>query len=415
MRHYSQSWDGGHLLKMFNNVRRRRQWFIENASPSQVANAVLAFGEFSLKKEVMHAWPIMLKIDISPLCNLRCTFCVHARPSPPSANSSENAESLTLQSFKPAQKMSLAQFTQIINEVRGKCMAVSLYYLGDPLVHPDLDAMCAVAASARINSHISTNFSFNLSDDRIVSLVRSGLTHLTVCVDGMTQESYERTRVGGRLDVVLSNLRRVLEARQELARKYPRVEVQFIKFQHNIAELDEAVAWATRHGVDRFTDYWGYLHNYTDFAPGTYEVIAPRSNGILPRCTWPYFSMQIKYNGDVIPCCYHRESEQYADGGADARIVGNVLKSSVWAVWTAPEYQALRRVVANPQRARTEPHLRETFCDGCTTIFETNARLQERRAQDYRWEDLYVRDERGRVLRKNADSSRQVEAPYSPG
>ncbi len=402
MRQVSQDWDSGHLRMMFDNVRRRQEWFTENTSPRQLANAVVAFGQFGLKKEIVRAWPVLVKVDISPLCNLRCTYCVHARPS--DEDQSEAGELLRLQSFRPAQKMPVAQFAAIAEEIRGKSMAVSLYYLGDPLVHPQLDEICGLCAEARLNSHISSNFSFRLSDERIASLVTSGLTHLTVCVDGMTQESYERTRVGGRLDVVLDNLRRVLEVRRQLGMKRPKVEVQFIKFRHNLGELDDAAAWAARHGVDQFTSYWGNLHNYTDLTTSNSGVFAPKPDRSLPQCTWPYFSMQIKYNGDVIPCCYHRHGEQYAGPDADSRIVGNVFESSVWEVWNSREYRALRRLVARPQRSLAEPELRTTFCEGCPTVFDTDSNVRVRHGHEHDWDDLYTRDRRGRVWRRDAQS-----------
>jgi len=408
VRRFAQDWEGSHLRLMFNNVRRRREWFTENASPRQVANAGLALAQFALKARVLRAWPVLVKIDISPLCNLRCTYCVHARPSSPAD------KLLTLQSFKAADKMTVGQFDRVVREIGGKSMAVSLYYVGDPLVHPDLAEMCGLASEARLNSHVSTNFSFKLSDDKLAGLVSSGLTHLTICVDGMTQESYERTRVGGRLDLVLDNLRRVLEIRREIGSTRPKIEVQFIKFQHNIAELAEVERWASRHGVDQFTAYWGNLHNYVDLAQGNYRVFGPKEKKQVPLCTWPYFSMQIKYNGDVIPCCYHRHDQQFIPGG-DSRVVGNVFDSSVWDVWNSPEYRLIRRLVADPQRVLKEPALGGTFCQGCPTVFTTDADSRTVRAQDQTWESLYSIDKRGIVRRRDAVVRETEAAGADPG
>jgi MoaA/NifB/PqqE/SkfB family radical SAM enzyme len=217
----------------------------------------------------------------------------------------------------------------------------------------------------------------------------------------MSQEKYERTRVGGRLDVVLTNLERILAIRRDLQRGLPRVEVQFIKYQHNADELDDAAAWCEERGVDQFTSYWGHLHNYTDLSPGNYEVLAPKINRRVPQCTWPYFSMQIKYDGDVIPCCYYRHGEQYSGVASDSRVVGNVFESSIWEIWNSPEYRALRRLVARPELAREEPELNETFCDGCPTIFETDAASHVLRGQTVVWEDFYLRDARGIVRRRD--------------
>jgi len=135
--------------------------------PRKLLNLLVASTQFVLKHEVMKAWPATVKVDISPLYNLHCTVCVHGRPT-------ENSGiALKAQDCNGRQKMRLDQFEQIMNEVSGKTMAVSMYYLGDPLVHPDLDAMCRIAWHAGLNSHVSTNFSFALSDERIASIVMS--------------------------------------------------------------------------------------------------------------------------------------------------------------------------------------------------------------------------------------------------
>jgi MoaA/NifB/PqqE/SkfB family radical SAM enzyme len=378
-------------FKSLVNVRRRQGWFVENLTARKFANLLIASAQFLLKHEVMKAWPVIVKIDISPLCNLQCTVCVHASPT------GDARESLKAQVFSPDQKMSLNQFKRIIAEVSGNSLAVSMYYLGDPLVHPDLDVMCTIARQANLNSHISTNFSFNLSDERIRNLVTSGLTHLTVCVDGFTQETYERTRVGGRLDVVLDNLRRVVQCRSEIGGRYPRIEVQFIKYRHNLDELNDALRYFSALGVDQVTDYWGALHNYTDFSPGKYRVLGPRKNKLLPQCLWPHFSLQIKFNGDVIPCCNYRHGSQY-DRSEDKRIVGNVLKSGLWNIWNSVEYQDLRRFVSNPRNIVKEANLAKTFCDGCPTIFDTEVDKKICRADQHHWEDFYKLDSRKHVV-----------------
>ncbi len=380
-------------IRAFRNIRRRQGWLLENVTPRKLLNLFIAGIQFVLKREVMRAWPVIVKVDISPLCNLQCTVCVHASPA------SSGSEDLKGQRFKADQKMSLAQFKRITDEVSGKSMAISLYYLGDPLVHPDLDAMCRMARDAKLNSHVSTNFSFNLSDERIRSIVQSGLTHLTVCVDGLSQDKYERTRVGGRLPVVLDNLERLLQCRRQLKQKYPKVEVQYIKFQHNVDELEGALAYFAKLGVDQVTDYWGELHNYTDLNPGKYEVFRPKKRKRLPQCLWPHFSIQLKYNGEVIPCCNYRQGLQY-NPKADSRVVGNVFTSSLWSVWNSPAYQSLRRFVSNPERVATEPGLTKTFCDGCPSLFDTDFKSKIFVGSQHRWEDRYQLDDRKRVIPK---------------
>jgi MoaA/NifB/PqqE/SkfB family radical SAM enzyme len=385
---YRSGLGSSYMLTTVSRVLRR---FMENTSPRKVLNLAVSGTQYVLKSEKMYSWPNVLKIDISPLCGLRCTICVHA-----DANGNE---SLERQEFNSKQKMSVEEFTRIINEVKGKVSTVSLFYMGDPLMHPDMDEMCTIARKAKINVHVSTHFSYALSDERIKRLVKSGLTHLTVCVDGLSQEKYELTRIGGKLERVLSNLRRVCSVRKELGQVYPKVEVQFVKFQHNVDDLDAARQLCDELGVDQFTDYWGYLNNYTDLDPGSYAIHSPKKNKRLPQCLMPHFFMLIKYNGDVIPCCYYRMGDQYT-GSQNAMAVGNVFETSVWDVWNSPAYRALRRVVSNPQRANSEPELKENFCHGCPAVFDTEIDKNVRQADEHKYEEVYTIGVAGKPVRR---------------
>jgi MoaA/NifB/PqqE/SkfB family radical SAM enzyme len=380
-------------LSVARHMWRRQRWVLDGITPRKAANLMLAAGQYALRQPVMRAWPVVAKVDISPLCNLRCTVCVHALPS--AGSSPQLAE----QRFSAAQRMPVDRYRDIVRELSGRTAAVSLYYLGDPLMHPHLDEICDATREVGINAHVSTNFSFALSDERLRSMLASGMTHLTVCVDGVTQEVYARTRVGGRIDQVLDNLRRLLRLRREMGRRMPRVEVQYIKFRHNVAQVEQARALCAELGVDQFAEFWGSLDNYADFAADRVTVRGPKAPGAIPLCPWPHFSLLVRYDGGVIPCCHHRISAQYAPG-AEQRVVGNVFDDGVWAVWNSPAYQALRRLVADPRRGRGEPALAAGFCQDCPTLFETDASSHYRRAEEHAWEDEYEHGPRGHVVRK---------------
>lgn len=379
------------VKQLVQTTWRRRTWLFRRLDARKMANLLRATRDFALKRETTNALPAVVKIDISPICNLRCTVCVHADPG--------GSDLLERQVFAPGHKMTVEQFREIIAQLRGRTTSVSLYTWGDPLTHPDLDAMCRIAADAGLQVHISTNFSFKLSDGRIRSIVESGLSHLTVCVDGLSQENYQKTRVGGRIDRVLHNLERVCRVRRELGRRDPLVEVQFIKFRHNIHELEAARELVLGYGVDAFSSFWGALHNYADREPENYRVIAPLKKGLVPRCFWPHYSMVVKYNGDVIPCCEHRMAAQHAPG-ADARVFGNVFEKGVEEIWNSRDYRLARRLVSDPGRSEREPELKKHFCDGCFVIFETDLHKNGRWGNRDHFEDVYELDERGKVVRR---------------
>jgi len=348
------------LGEWFGEKWRRRGWFLENMTARKFGNLCLAGAEYVTKRDKMRAWPLVVKIDISPLCNLKCTVCVHADPG--------EEEYLQKQSFDSSQRMSVAEFRKIIDEIKGKSMAVSLYYLGDPLVHPNLDEMCSIARKGGLNVHVSTNFSFTWNDDRIRRHVESGVTHLTVCVDGLSQEKYALTRVGGKIKTVLSNLERLLAYRNSKNLTYPKVEVQYLVFDHNKDEMQPALELFRKLGVDQVVFKEGSQDNW---ASKVYHTEAPKKNRLLPQCHWPHFFMVVKYNGEVIPCCLHRTGDQYARG-ADTRAVGNAFKSSIREIWNSDTYRQLRRVVSNPPRAHAEPGSDRGYCDACPQIYDVS-------------------------------------------
>ena len=246
-------------------------------------------------------------------------------------------------------------------------MAVSLYYLGDPLMHPSSTRSAGSPAprAAQLPHQHATSASTSRTTGSS-GLLTSGLTHLTVCVDGLRQESYERTRVGGRIDLVLDNLERTLRIRRELRAPHPKVEVQFIRFQHN------RTSWPTRalvrergcRPVHRLLGQPPQLRRRGARAlPGDSAEARTR----LPQCTWPHFAMQVQYDGDVIPCCYFRHGDQYRPGGRPPRRRQRAGDECLGRLELA------ELPVAAPARVRPEPHaalepaLPGTFCDGCPT------------------------------------------------
>jgi len=372
-------WPRKTLPTIVGDIERRFGWFINNTTMSQIGNMLLAAGQYALKTSSILSWPLVLKIDISPLCNLGCTICVHRKPL--------GNKRLLMQKFHSKQYMSIEQYRKIIDEVAGKTSAVSLYLLGDPLVHPDLCEFARITRDAGINVHISTHFSFKLSDQRIADLANSGITHFTACVDGLSQETYELTRKGGQIDLVLSNLRRLCEYVRENALTYPKIEVQYIKFQHNVDQLEEATRLFREMGVGQVTHFWGDLNNYTDLDPGTYKINRPNKPKVLPQCYWPYFHMAIKYNGDVMPCSNYRYGERYSQEESP-RFLGNVFQSGVKAVWQNMQYKQARRMVSDPKSACQSEGAKDHFCYGCPALFDTDVEKNRRNAAFYTIEEV---------------------------
>ena len=82
-------------------------------------------------------------------------------------------------------------------------------------------------------------------------LIDSGLNSLIVSLDGTTQETYERYRVGGSLEKVLAGVRNVVKARDAAGKRLPRIYFQFVVMSHNEHQIDDAKKLTKQYGVDK--------------------------------------------------------------------------------------------------------------------------------------------------------------------
>lgn len=131
MRRINQDWNGNSVVVAMRNAWRRVDWFTRDLSPAQMLNGATAVASFALRLERLRSWPILVKIDISPACNLRCTYCVHA------SLSADLSSVLSEQSFTNRQRMSVSEFQSIVRQIAGHSAAVALYYVGDPSCTPN--------------------------------------------------------------------------------------------------------------------------------------------------------------------------------------------------------------------------------------------------------------------------------------
>ncbi len=353
------------LWSRWQGLRRRARWLQELPPVTSWAPAVRNFIGYLFGINRAAALPSLVKIDISPLCSLACSHCLHADPA------GRDRPLLTAQRFEKRHRMTLPQYRGIIDQLRGHAVAVSLFYYGDPLSHPDLDAMIAYARMAGLAVHVTTHFSYRMSDARIASLVEGGLSHLTVDVDGATQESYGVTRLRGKLDLVLHNLSRVVAHRNAHGLRQPFVEVQHLQFAHHPpGEIDRVAKIARDIGADNFVTYEGLRHtpdgdlwNVVDELDAPAEPPQARPTSGLPRCAWPFTSTVIRYDGAVIPCCVWRAGSQYAVDGDD-RTLGNVFETPLATIWNGPAYRAMRQLTKRPASGGTG-----SFCEGCPKLY----------------------------------------------
>ena len=311
----------------------RRHWitFLQYNTAKKMLNLSKVLLQFALKRPVVRGYPFILKVEPTSRCNLRCPGCIaHGTDFP-----IEEGD------------MSLALFRKICDELGDYLYKISLYITGEPLLSGQIYDMIAYATKKRIGTVISTNFHV-FNEDKAERMIDSGLSHIVVCLDGVTQEVYGQYRVGGNVERVLRNLDILARKKRAKGTKFPFLEIQAIRTGLNESELPRIEEVAREMKADRFTireDLRGYQ---------------PASKN--RTCFWLWSTALITERGVVIPCC----ASAWWD--TDKKDFGDLQKNTFSEIWNGPRYVQARRVFGRVGRNQDKAHNKtsSSLCSTCT-------------------------------------------------
>lgn len=318
----------------------------------------------------MRGHPYILFVDPINVCNLKCPLCPTA----------------TGELGRRPSILKYEAFTQIIDRFAPYAYEVNLYNWGEPLLNPDIFRMIEYVHTKNLMPSISTNLN-TVRDDDIEKLSLSNLEYLTVSLDGTTEEVYSYYRRGGRVQLVMANLCRLLENRRLLNRRTPFIEWQYIVMKHNTHQIDEARRVAKEIGVDllRFIpvglpfDFKNKAQLrkdwYPDFGDSPKDRDAFQNQAFQkPKetaCFYLYRSITFNADGGVAPCCI-----PYSKGDD----FGDLSACNLDALWNNRHYKSARALFSK----RGNPTLR-VVCHRCS-IFK-------HRAESAKRPDAYIQDD----------------------
>jgi MoaA/NifB/PqqE/SkfB family radical SAM enzyme len=345
---------------------------LRKANRSAYTNYLLAKYETYVGETDVRAYPYFLCLDPSDKCQLRCPTCPTGIE-----NESRRDKSGPSRIFR-AERSVLTEdvFSALIDELGEYLFLINFYNYGEPLLNKSLPRFIRRASALDIDTEIHTNLSLPLSDAFIEELLTSGLGHLQASIDGFSQETYERHRVGGDLGLVKRNLERIVAARTRLALS-THISYNFLVFSFNEHELYAARAWAEQLGIDfndrdAFVDDAGWLPSYRrhekavpipesirfkdDVDEGWSPMPVLDEARCPPACGWHHGFSVVTAGGAVSPCC------AVAKDRDDFGVV--VPGSTRFAdVWNNDKFRASRASFAGTRIAGLESL--ETICTKC--------------------------------------------------
>ena len=298
--------------------------------------------------------PFGIKFEVSALCNLRCIMC-------PLSKGLKRKQGI----------LKFDNFRRVFDEVRPPYL--NLTGIGEPLLNPDLFKIIRYAGSKGSIVKLDTNATL-LDDEKARMLLASKPNIVSISIDGINKESYEKIRVGGKFEIVIKNLKNFIEIRNK-TKSRTKIHVNFVLQKSNISELIEFIKYIDSLGVDsingdialplganknkenrkvdrniaeRLKSELKKLKTRASLnIEHIHEFIKCEESNRKKNCFYPWYYPSITWDGNMVPCCYICDNEI---------VFGNVLEEGFMNVWNNKKTREFRKMIAKG---------REGICKNC--------------------------------------------------
>ena len=291
---------------------------------AKIRNGILILNSYyqskSTRNPILKGLPIAISVEPTTSCNLRCPQC-------PSG----------LRSFtRPTGMLEPQLFESVVDQLHSTLIYLTFYFQGEPYLNPHFLAMVKYASLKDIYTSTSTNGHY-LDDKNSKKTVESGLDRLIISIDGTTQESFAKYRIGGDLEKVIAGLKTLIKWKKELKIATPFIVLQFIVFRHNEHEIKEIKSMARLLGIHL------QIKTAQVYDESDKEILLPENKKysryhhtaeLIDSCWKMWHSCVITWDGKVVPCCFDKDAKYK---------LGDVKTASFKEIWQSEPYQNFRK------------------------------------------------------------------------
>lgn len=243
-------------------------------------------------------------------------------------------------------------FRKIIDELSPHLTYLTFYFQGEPYLNPAFTEMVEYATRNKIYTATSTNAHY-LTPENARKTIESGLKRLIISIDGVTQESYSKYRIGGQLDKVLEGAKNLVEWRKKLNSRTPYLIFQFLVTSASEGQVQEIINLGKAIGVDEVKLKTLQVYDYSmgnELLPtneiysrykkdgkGKYAI----KNKLLNHCWRSWQGCVFTWDGLVVPCCFDKDAKH---------TLGNASETSFSSIWHSTEYNKFRQSILHSRK-----------------------------------------------------------------
>lgn len=296
-------------------------------------------------RHIPEAMPRFVQIGVTNRCNLNCRMC--------------------MRNFLDIERehMDYEIFKRVVDRLEG-AETVILVGFGESLLYPRLNEAIDFCQEKGLQVQMTSNGLLLDTDEKREKLIRSGLDRFTLSMESLRTAN----EAAHRNSEAAKNIERLLQLREELGFRTPKVILQPLLFNDNIEDIYEMIQWAAHIGIDRVNISRVDLRFVPDIKRPTEEEekeifkkfarlrrkhklridclpdqvfdgwkgFVYKHFKFLLRLDTHCFRLQdfvyIDRDGNVFPCCAPEELN-----------MGNMLETSLSEVWHGEKYRALRK------------------------------------------------------------------------
>jgi len=331
-----------------------------NLTRTQIVNLLLAHLEARLRVRRPLCYPVGIQLEPTFACQLDCPLCPRQ----------------LVKDGVAGGPMPWEDYEKLMKQIGPYLLAIAFWRFGEPLLHPHLTEMVAMAHRYNILTLVSTNGQFNRDAADLRGLFEAGLDHLIISTDGATQETYSHFRRGSSLERLKAFTEAAVSAKRSLRLPNPVINVRAIATRRNEPEVDDIISFARAVGADVFTLKSLYLCQ--DGSPShpelplNYKLRSLQYRGEdgaetyrrLPNlCRKPWTWPTVCHDGTLLVCECDDEQE---------RVLGNVFTSNSFrSVWRGRPAQDFR------DRFPVRGTIGARFCQRCRYKLDDNMLMLE--------------------------------------
>jgi radical SAM protein with 4Fe4S-binding SPASM domain len=289
--------------------------------------------------------PLHLHVELTNYCALRCPVCP------------TGARTLA----RHPRSLDVELFERLLEDVSPTLLTMTLWGWGEPLLHPRLRDILRLAFRYPFATFLSTSSQKLLDEAVLEALIEFPPTHLIVAIDGLTDETNSRFRVGARLKPLLAGVRRLADLKQSRCQTLPILHMRYIVMKHNQHEVPQLEQFASKHRFDVLTVRTLSLvddleHTHDELVPDLEELRAYEYkdgkrihlDGFV--CTQPFWFPAVYADGTVVAC------EQDYNARAPFGVLNKETRFR--QIWSSPQARAVRKLIRDTPEALS-------FCRSC--------------------------------------------------